>query len=241
MTTRKVVLLLGLPVLAVLAVVGGWWFLIREDAQLATSPLDIPDDLASNTEPDGSDGAESGTDVLAYAIIGEMSEAAYFVGEELASLPLPSTARGATDEIEGFFFLTSDGAALAGDDVSKFTVDLTNLESGQSRRDSMVRRALETSQFPTTTFTFASVIGFDESIPDGEEQTLTLTGTLDLHGVQQEITWDVQAIREADVISALATTTFLFTDFDISPPNIAGFVSVSDEVTLQVQLIAQAG
>jgi hypothetical protein len=27
--------------------------------------------------------------------------------------------------------------------------------------------------------------------------------------------------------------------FEITPPNIAGFVSVSDEVTLQVQLVAE--
>jgi hypothetical protein len=66
-----------------------------------------------------------------------------------------------------------------------------------------------------------------------------MTGTLDIHGVQQEVTWEVQARREANVITALATLEFAFADFEITPPNIAGFVSVSDEGTLQVQLVAQ--
>ena len=30
-----------------------------------------------------------------------------------------------------------------------------------------------------------------------------------------------------------------FEDFNITPPNIAGFVSVEDDVTLQVQVVAE--
>jgi hypothetical protein len=34
--------------------------------------------------------------------------------------------------------------------------------------------------------------------------------------------------------------TISFADFDITPPTFQGLVSISDEATLQVQLIAQA-
>ena len=86
--------------------------------------------------------------------------------------------------------------------VSSFTVNLTGLTSDESRRDSRVQGALETAVFPTATFTISDVTGYDPSIPDGEEQNLLLSGVFDLHGVQNEVTWDVQARREANVITA---------------------------------------
>ena len=74
----------------------------------------------------------------------------------------------------------------------------------------------------------------------GAEQDVQLTGVLDLHGVQKEVTWDVKARHDGNVITALATTKFNFSDFNIPVLNIAGFVSVQDGVTLQVQVVAQA-
>jgi polyisoprenoid-binding protein YceI len=236
---RRLVVLTTVIVLALLAGgVAGWWFFVREDAELATEAPEIPDELVDQTET--SPATPPAGDILTFAIIPEQSEAAYFVDEELASLPLPSTAKGATNDIEGQLHLTLDGTALADNPPSVFTVDLTTLTSDEDRRDRRVQEALETVQFPTATFTIASVTGYDAAIPEGEEQTLQLTGTLDLHGVQRELTWEVKARREASVITALATVTFSFADFNITPPNIAGFVSVGDEATLQVQLVAQA-
>jgi polyisoprenoid-binding protein YceI len=243
---RLLIILAAFAVLAGATGAAAWWFAIREDNQLATSPPDIPDDLVdASATPTESAGAsvtpdpESGGAVT-YRINPELSEAAYFVDEELASLPLPSTAKGATSEIEGEFVLTADGTALAEGAPSFFTVDLTGLTSDESMRDRRVQEALETSAFPTATFTVTSVTGYDAGVPEGEEQSLQLSGTLDLHGVEREVTWDVKAKREGNVISGLATLTIAFADFDITAPTFAGLVSIDDEATLQVQLIAQA-
>jgi polyisoprenoid-binding protein YceI len=223
-----------------------WWFLVREDNKLATSAPDIPDDLADATASETPAGTAAVTqdatagDAVTYQINADLSEAAYFVDEELASIGLPSTAKGTTNEIDGQFELTADGAALAPGATSSFTVDLRNLTSDESRRDGRVQDALDTSQFPTATFTVSTVTGYDPAVPEGEEQEMQLTGTLDLHGVQREVTWDVKAKREGNVISALATLTVSFADFDITAPTFGGLVSISDEPTLQVQLIAQA-
>ena len=67
-----------------------------------------------------------------------------------------------------------------------------------------------------------------------------LTGTLDLHGVQREVTCDVEARREGNVISALATLTVAFSDFGITPPTFAQLVSIDEQAALQIQLIADA-
>jgi polyisoprenoid-binding protein YceI len=228
---------------ALVAVAGGWWILVRDDAQLATSPPEIPDELvaATATAPatTASDVADSGG-MLTFQINSELSEAAYFVDEELASIGLPSTAKGTTNEVTGTFYLAADGTALASDQPSTFTVGLETLTSDESRRDERVQQALQTGTYPTATFTVTSVSGYDPSVAEGEEQTLQLTGILDLHGVQKEVTWEVKAVREGNVISALATVTINFADFDITPPTFQGLVSISDQATLQVQLIAEA-
>ena len=135
--------------------------------------------------------------------------------------------------------MTADGS-LAPDASSAFTVDLRSLTSDESKRDERVQEALETSLYPTATFTATSVTGYDPSIPEAEEQVLKLTGILDLHGVQKEVIWEVKAYRQGDVISALATVTVAFADFNMTAPTFAQIVSIDDKATLQVQLIAQA-
>jgi polyisoprenoid-binding protein YceI len=235
--------------LAVVAVAAAWWFLVRDDAQLATDPPEIPDTLTALTPTPAAETADAadppdapaGSGAVAYTVQPDLSEAAYFVDEELASIGVPSTARGATNDVTGTLYLTSDGAALSTDETSQFVVDLTGLTSDESMRDNRVQQALETATYPTAIFTITSVSGYDSSIPEGETQTMQLTGILDLHGVQNEVTWEVVAYREGTAISALATLTINFSDYDITAPTFGGLVSISDQATLQVQLIATAG
>lgn len=240
----------GLLAVAGVAVAAGWYVFIREDAGLATEAPDIPEEIAgaSTTPTDAAASSDvtvapadttGAAGALTYEIVPELSEAAYFADEELASVGLPSTAKGATNDITGTFYLTADSTALDTSQTSAFTVDLTTLTSDEDRRDNRVQEALETGSFPTAKFTISTVSGFDPAIAEGAEQNLVMTGTLDLHGVQKAVTWDVQAKREGNGISALATINFLYSDFDIAAPSFGGFVSVEDDVTLQVQLVAE--
>ncbi len=231
---RLLISIAGIAALSVLVLAAGWWFFVRSDAKLATEPPAIPQDILDTGAP----GDVSGS--LTFRIIADRSEAAYFVSEQLASLRLPSTASGTTSDVEGEFHLTPDGTELAADTTSQFTIGLTSLQSDESIRDNRVQGALETGLFPTATFTFTSFTGYDPSIPEGEQQDILLTGTLDLHGVQREVTWKVEALREANVITALATVTIAFADYGITPPSVGGFTLVGNEATLQVQLVAEA-
>ncbi len=228
----------GIAVIGVIVLAGGWWLFVRSDAKLATGPPAIPQELVNASDTPGGGGDGSG--LLTFRIIADRSEAAYFVGEQLASLRLPSTASGTTGDIEGEFHLTLDGTALAAGTTSQFSIGLSSLRSDESRRDSRVRGALETGIFPTATFTFTGFSGYDPSIPEGEQQDVLLTGTLDLHGVQREVTWNVEVLRVANVITALATVTIAFADYGITPPSVGGFTLVGNEATLQVRLVAAA-
>jgi polyisoprenoid-binding protein YceI len=233
----------------VVAGAAGWWFLIREDNQLATAPQEFRDTPAANAtdtpsvgEPtttpvaQASEGYELFTIVPENPAVDGQTGAAYFADEQLASLGVPSTAKGTTPGVTGTFSIGPDGLDPAV--PTTITVDLTSLKSDENRRDNRVRDALQISRFPTASFMAERLEGWS-GLADGGSVAATIVGTLELHGVQKEISWDIQAVRQGDVISALATTNFLFADFGIPVPNIGGFVSVQDDVTLQVQLIAE--
>lgn len=242
MTLRMVLAGASIVVAAAVLASAGWWLLVREDAGLATSAPEIPQELIEATATPAASAVQNteAPAVLTYRANAELSEAAYFVNEELASIGLPSTAMGSTSEVTGEFYVTGDGDELAPVAASQFSVDLRNLTSDKMMRDNRVQEALQTATYSSATFTVSTVRGYDPAIPEGEEQSLQLTGTLDLHGVQREVTWDVKARREGDVISALETLTVAFSDFGITPPTLAQLVSIDDEVTLQIQLIAEA-
>ncbi len=226
---------------------GGWWFFIREDAKLATNAPAIPTDLKTPaaTSAGGTASAtktgSSASGSLTFKILSDRSEAAYFADEKLASLPLPSTAKGSTKDITGQFQLTADGFDLDASQPTTFTVNLKTLASDKSKRDARVQnQGLETSKYPTATFTATKVTGFDKSLAADAEQTLQMSGSLDLHGVKKDVVWEVKAKRDGNLITALATLKFNFGDFNIPILNIANFVSVQDGVTLQVQVVAQS-
>lgn len=226
-------------VVVIVAGIGGWWFFIREDNKLATAAPAIPADLRQTAPAGGAPTASSGA--LTFNVLSDRSEAAFFADEKLASLPLPSTAKGTTSDVQGSFTLTPDGFDLDTSKPSSFAVNLKTLKSDKEMRDNRIQGvALQTDTYPVATFTATKITGYDKTIAPGDEQTMQLTGMMDLHGVQKEVTWDVKGRRDGNVITALATVKFPFADFNIPVLNVAGFVSVQDSVTLQVQVVAQA-
>lgn len=241
----------GLPTLVVLVGVlfAVWWFTIRSDAKPATSAPDIPDSLAlgsatatASATPAALTTAGATSTAAApavkgqpYTIVADQSSASYFVGEKLASLSLPSTAKGSTT-ITGTFGIDNDSLPAG----TTFKVDLTSLKSDEARRDNRVQGALQTSQFPDATFVAESVTGVPNPVPEGTEFDAKLTGKFTLHGVTKDVTWDVKAKRQGQALSALATLKITFADYNITKPDIAGFVSVGDTATIQVSVVATA-
>jgi polyisoprenoid-binding protein YceI len=250
--------LLSFAVVAVIAAGAGWYFFIREDNEAQKSAADVTDEVrdavsqtatpspgaspaSSETPTAGATGAaatEGGSNYAgkAYRVIEGQSEAWYLADEKLARLPTGSTAKGTTNKITGEFHLTEDG--LDPSKPTTFTVDLTSITSDNSRRDERMHGALETSKYPTTTFTASGIRGLPAEFGTADT-VLQLTGTLDLHGVQKEVTWELKVKRDGDILSVLGTTAFKYADFNITKPDIAGVVSVDENVTLQVQLFVQ--
>lgn len=245
---------LGGVVVILAVLVGVWWAFIRSTAEPAKEPLGFRDPTASPSPgltASPSDAASSGTPAAGtpsqfrrYVVVPEhpavegKTEAWYLAGETLARVGVPSTAKGTTTEVTGEFVIGPEG--LDPHSVSRVVVRLANLRSDESRRDARVREALDVSRYPEATFTLEAIEGWPGEIPEGTDVNLRLRGVMELRGVQRELVWEAVARRRGEVITALATTRFRYADFNIPVPNIAGFVSVEEDVTVQVQLIAVA-
>ena len=160
-------------------------------------------------------------------VVGNGSEATFTVNEKLARLTLPNDAVVRTSALSGEVHL--DGRS------SVIEVDLHQLASDQSRRDGYIRGRMF-PEHPVATFTLDDARPLPPGFADGEEVTAQVTGELAIRGIAAPVTFDVEVRDDGDVIYILGRTSFVWDDFQIPTPNIAGFVQVKDEVTVEVLL-----
>jgi polyisoprenoid-binding protein YceI len=168
------------------------------------------------------------------------SQASYRAREQLVGKTLPSDAVGTSKGVSGAIVLSADGAVKR--DQSKITVDLTNLQSDESRRDNWIKtRTLDTSQFPTVTFVPSGVQGLPMPLPTAGQLTFQLLGDLTVHGVTRPVTWQVTAQFAGTTISGSATTDVKITDFGMTPPQVGPVLSIEDGLTLELAFTAARG
>jgi polyisoprenoid-binding protein YceI len=233
----------GLIALAVVAVVAVW-MLRSDDPGLLTEAPAIPTAAAAGVDESPTGVPEEGQavsdielpeGVRRFIVVSGDSSAKYVVEETLSGLP--ATAVGMTTDVTGEIFLTADG--LYDGIESKFTVDLSTLKTDESRRDNYVRtNVLETSRFPLAEFVIESLDGFPAGYVEGEEASLTLTGTMTIKDVSLPMTFTVLARHADATLTATADTQFLMSDFGIDPPQVV-LASAKDGVVLQIVIIAR--
>lgn len=162
------------------------------------------------------------------------NEARYLVTEQLANVSLPGDAIGRTDAVTGAIVINPDGTLVSGE--SKFTVDLTQIQSDQSRRDNFVRdNTLETREFPTAEFVAMQALGLPSPLPTSGDVTFQLVGDMTLHGVTQPATWEVTAqIVDGQELVGTARTSLKFADFEIPVPRVPSVLSVEDNIRLEI-------
>jgi polyisoprenoid-binding protein YceI len=160
-------------------------------------------------------------------VVGEGSEATFTVEEKLARLPLPNDAVVRTNALSGEVHL--DGRP------SVIEIDLHQLASDQSRRDNYIRTRMFPDH-PVAIFTLDDAQPLPAGFSDGEEATTQITGQLEIRGIQAPVTFTVEARDDGDVIFILGRTSFVWGDFQMTAPNISGFVQVTEEVSVEILL-----
>lgn len=181
--------------------------------------------------PDGLDGTWN-----VDTSIGSFSDfTSSFVGyrvNETFTNQVANTAVGRTPDVSGSLVLS--GTQITAVDV---TADLTTLQSDDDRRDGQLgRQGIETSQFPTSTFTLTSPIDLGSAPADGQTIQATATGNLTLHGVTRPVQVAVEATLSGDVVTVTGSIDILFADFDIERPSSMIVLSIEDHGIMEFQL-----
>jgi polyisoprenoid-binding protein YceI len=210
----------------VVLIVGGPWVyinVIREDApeELSlTETTDVPVETTIVLEP---------IDVEGTWRVGAGSLAGYRVDEILFGQDV--TAVGRTEAITGEFVIEGESVVEA-----QFSVDLTQVTSDSSRRDSQfANRIMDVLNFPSADFVLESPIDLPPSALMGEEFTITTSGTLTLRGRSGPVDMLLTARLNGSTIEVSASTEIVFADWGIPDPSLPG-VTTEDFGVLEALL-----
>jgi len=200
----------------------------------ASSATTVPSAAATTPASAASTIAPSDGDVAGTWTVTTGSQAGYRVREQLAALPAESDAVGRTDQVTGSITLETSGTTTTLT-AGTITVDTASITSDESRRDNRLRsEGLETDTYPTATFTLTQPVEIPAAALTGTPSDITLTGDLELHGVKKAVSIPAQAQLVDGTIQVAGSLEFPLSGFDITAPNIGGFiVSIADSGTLE--------
>jgi polyisoprenoid-binding protein YceI len=204
--------LVGVVVVAVAGVLGGPYLYIHVFDNNEAAPLAISDT--------GSTASSSAVPVDGTWKVGSGSQAGYRVHETLVGQS--TTAVGRTSKVTGT--ATISGTQLTS---ATFTVDMASVTSDKSQRDERFRTSvMDTAQYPNGTFTLTQPVSLGTIPVAGKKVTVHATGNLTLHGVTKSVSFDVTAVRTGNTIQVQGSIPVTFSDFNVTAPDLGGFVVV---------------
>jgi polyisoprenoid-binding protein YceI len=167
------------------------------------------------------------------------SIAGYRVKELFVGQTSKHEAVARTSTVSGSLTVSGDSSGYQASNFT-ITVGLADLQSKDqvagrdvSQRDGVVARQLNIQQFPTATFTVASV-----SVPGGVtsgQVDVTAAGKLTIHGVTKDVTVNGKAQLVGDKVEIAGSTSINMTDYGVSPPQVP-FVTVDSATTVELDI-----
>jgi polyisoprenoid-binding protein YceI len=214
---------------ALVLVVGGPWVYIHLIQGDAPPSLALGSTSASPSAGTGTTGADPSTGDGTWTVADD-SVVGYRVKEVLFGQN--ADAVGRTSAITGA--MTLDGATVT---AATFTVDMTTVTSDESRRDEQFNgRIMETSVYPTATFTLTEPIDLGTLPGANTDVTATATGDLTLHGETKTVTFDVQGRFTGTQVEIAGSIPITFADWGIENPSF-GPVTTEDHGVLEFSLV----
>jgi polyisoprenoid-binding protein YceI len=245
----------GTVAVVAVAALAAWWFLLRTDAPdpvslegavasvTSSTVATTTSEAATTTTSPGNDETTTSTTASTPAPAGDGIEgswvlaadgrsfAGYRVREELASIGA-FTAAGRSTEVTGALEVAGSQATSV-----EVVVDMTALQSDDSRRDGAMRRqALETDAFPEASFRTTAPIELPAGAAGGEPVAVEATGDLTLHGVTREVSIPLEAQLVDGVVVVVGSLEIEFADYGIDTPSAAIVLSVEDRGVMEFQL-----
>lgn len=230
---RRTTWLFGLPVLLLVALVGGSWLylnVLRDDPPARLTLDDATTTTAAGAPADGSSTTTVPEGIEGTWMLGQGSQAGYRAKEVLFGQS--GEAVGRTSDVSGVMRIA--GTAVTSVDVS---VLMESVTSDETRRDGQFRgRIMDVEAYPTATFKLTKPIELGSVPTVGVDTTHSATGELTLRGVKRTITFDVRARRTDTSIVVSALIPISFDDFKI-PDASGGPASVGRNGELELLLV----
>ena len=247
---RRKLMMIGGGTVIVLGVLAflAYWFVFRDDSAASVDteqaaeareealeeasegePTDALDDISGTWSVDtsvGTFGEECLTEVCDATFLG------FRIDEELATIGA-KTVVGRTPGVTGT--LTIDGTMITAVEIE---ADMTGLITDDPSRNGAIRnQAIETSAFPTASFTLTEPIELGAIPPAGESIDVQATGDLTIHGVTRTETIPLTAELSGGFITVFGQLeNILLADYDIDQPRAAVVLSVEDNAIMELQL-----
>ena len=257
---KKVLLWIGGAVVAMaLLVVGGTWVYIHliKDDPPAKLTLETGDTSGSASTAPSSDAGSATTAATAggaaatttpaapsgAASSGSIDGAWSASDRSLLGYRVKEVLFGQSTEGVGRTNAVTGSLSIAGSTVEKgdFTVDMTTVKSDSGNRDNQFQgRIMDTSKFPTSTFTLTQPIELGSVPAEGQTVTASATGDLTLHGTTKSVTFDVQSQLKDGKIEVNGTIPIVFADYGIPNPSF-GPASTEDNGVLEFLLVFTKG
>lgn len=198
-----------------------------------TEGLESVDPKADPTEAPAATG-----EVLIFTVDPTASQVSYSVEEEFFNREVQFvTAIGTTSEIDGSLSVDLSGAEpiVAGGEIN---VDISTLQSDSNRRDNAIRNDwLESATYPVATFVPTSIANYSGDYTAGEV-TFDLVGNLTVREITNEVTFNVTATLDGETLRGSASTLVMMVDYGFDPPDILNILTVTDGVTVTIDLVA---
>lgn len=238
--SRTIKILISVVVgVALLATVGPWIYInvLREpveesfvDQLTSTSVADMV--TATDTTMISTDATQTSLDdATGTWKVAADSQVGYRVDEVLFGQNV--TAVGRSSAITGSVVINDKTVTEA-----TFVVDMTTIQSDDSRRDAQFEsRIMDVLNFPTAEFSLDSPITITTTSLSGTA-THTGTGTLTLRGATKSVdVVVVSTIRDGNIVIA-GEITIVFAEWNIPNPSIPG-ISTEDSGLLEFQLVLE--
>lgn len=234
-------------VIVLILVIGGYFVyeIIDTDApdavstdaaieQLTTESGPVEDAFAAMIEVAGiwtidDDFGEFGFDNASGSFAGFRVEKSFFSGQG-------ATAVGRTGGVSGHVVI--DAKALSSAEI---VVDMTQVESDESARESAIKSAIKVSDHPTGTFLVTTPVPLDtDALSTGESVVVEVSGDLTVAGVTNSVTVPIEAtIVEPGIGLIVGSAELVWADYGVETPQ-SSVADVADQGVLEFQLIVRA-
>jgi polyisoprenoid-binding protein YceI len=169
----------------------------------------------------------------------QSTQAGYRVNEQFAEQALMHEAVARTSDVTGEVTVGGSGDSLSASEL-RVTVGLTNLRSVDTvagrdvtQRDSVVQRALQTSQYPEAIFE-AAPLALPKALGLGSTVEFDAPGRLTVHGVSRDVPLHMQGRLDGATFEMAGSTKVNMTDYGVEPPSLP-FVKVGSIVVLELR------